>query len=246
MRVYLNNLREASKGIAIIRKIARYVPSTALRNFVCMGCILTAEVAIIKDVLGKECFVYASDGDWLCAEGGVGYVLARKYLLIIKEEVERFIKEEGSQCVFCKKLLELSPLLIPRSDVRFRYFPFSRFKKEPDRIPFSIGCLTCNYFTGLLAAEWVREIYGDDFFRCEAPYCIFHESCKVSHSYDRCSSVMEIEGVKRMDNILVNACRGKTPPEYIEMDGILKGIMEGGYLCEEHLKALREKLGMRR
>jgi len=249
MRVYLNNLREVSKGMATMQSVSNSVISNALRMFITMANALVVEVAVIKDFFGKEkCFVYTLGDGWICVEGGVGNVLLFRYMEILREfigQLRKQLREKGKDlCRFCKETLDFIDSIAPMPyiEIKLTSLPLP----EKSIMPINVWCLTCDHFIGFLIAKWIREeIMGDDFFMCNDLSCIFCKPRDEFHSREKCINLSKLESVRKLEDVFSSACYGVEPPEYVEMDGILKEIIEAGYLCEEHLKLLKRKLNIR-
>jgi len=246
MRVYLNNLRKVSKGMAIIQSVSDSIMSDTLKIFITMANALVVTLAVVKDFFGKEkCLVYAVGDGWICIQGGVGKVLIFRYMEILREYIEQVreqLRKEGKDlCRFCKETLDFIDSIapVPYIEIKLTSLPLP----EKSIMPINVWCLTCDHFIGFLIAKWIREeIMGDDFFMCNDLSCIFCKPRDEFHSREKCINLSKLESVRKLEDVFSSACYGVEPPEYVEMDGILKEMIEAGYLCEEHLDILKLKL----
>jgi len=83
VEVNLDNLRKASRVVAITNELLKGVPNRALKLYIHIADILLARIASVKDFINKDVYlVYTLDdrGEWFCVEGGVGRALLFTYL----------------------------------------------------------------------------------------------------------------------------------------------------------------------
>ncbi len=245
MRVYLNNLREVARGIRILKESVKDMPIYPITILVDMTGIVIGNIALIRDFLGKEPILYVAVPKyrWTCSEGGIADKIVAVYLKLVGEVVADLERKREKKCPICEETLEKIRDFISKSGGLLHYFHFFRPKEDQNTVPFSIACVLCEYFLSQLIMEWMRDIMDDEFFQCKEPYCIFSKRTKENISQDFCTSLRNIRQVDELDKLLSKSCiDGVDPPEYIDMGGIVEEIMKGGYLCDRHLKLLREKI----
>ena len=250
VEVNLDNLRKASRVVATTNELLKGVPNRALKLYIHIADILLARIASVKDFINKDVYlVYAHDGEWFCVEGGVGRALLFTYLDNLRGQIAlRFRKKNQSKkCRLCNEILDIFNVLNSRSYSALGALgasPFDR-KKGMSLIPLSIICLVCNNFTSILVAEWIREIMGDDFFRCNEPSCIFFDVRNPLHGREKCSKLLELASVKTLDKLIYAVgVEGFEPPESIVVDDMLEEIINSGHLCDKHVEILKKKVNI--
>jgi len=241
VRVYLKNLMNVARGVRILKESIRDMPAS-IRTHAYVTGVVAGRIALIRDFTGRKPFLYLGHRDkYACAQGGVAAVIASAYLVMFgRMLVEHGVHEECPVCrEAVKRVKKYANKLIPVRKPRIH--PFTR--PRPGEVPFSILCIPCENFTAMLIMEWLRDFIGDGlFFRCDERGCMFSTKRRVGLG-DICDDLMGIRRVSELSELLLGSCtNGDDPPEYIDMRGIVDEIMEGGFLCEKHLKILRGRI----